>query len=256
MKKTLLALMAVLIVGALTACSSGEESSSEASSPEQSSSSMSQSGIEEYMFEEDSTLLQFTKPAEDAEIAVVTTSMGEVQIMFFPEQAPKAVENFTTLAKEGYYNGLKFHRVIPGFMIQGGDPLGNGTGGESVWGAPFEDEFAKELHNFRGALSMANSGANTNGSQFFIVQAPTTDADMLQQMRGLPDLYGDDVAAKYEAVGGTPWLDYRHTVFGQVIKGMDVVDAISAVPTNSANAPKEDVIIEKIEFYTFGELTK
>ena len=256
MKKTLLALAAILAVGMLSACSGGENSSGASDAGSGSSSAVSQTSIEDYLFEEDTTLLQFTKPADDAEIAVVTTSMGEIQIMFFPEQAPKAVENFTTLAKEGYYNGLKFHRVIPEFMIQGGDPNGNGTGGESIWGAPFEDEFSKELHNFRGALSMANSGTNTNGSQFFIVQATSTDAGLIDQMKGLPDLYGDEVTAKYEEIGGTPWLDYRHTVFGQVIKGMDVVDAIAGVATNSSDAPKEDVIIENIEFKTFGELSK
>ena len=165
-------------------------------------------------------MLQFTKPADSAEIAVVTTSMGEVQIMFFP------------------------------------DPNGNGTGGQSIWGEAFEDEFSKELHNYRGALSMANSGKNTNGSQFFIVQANTTDPSLISQMKGLPDVFGDEVAAKYEEVGGTPWLDYHHTVFGQVIKGMDVVDAIAGVATDGRDMPLDDVIIENIEFKTFGELSR
>ena len=222
--------------------------------PAESGSDIGTTALSDYLFEEDTTLLQFTRPADDAEIAVITTSMGEIQVMFFPEQAPKAVENFTTLAKEGYYNGLKFHRVIEDFMIQGGDPNGNGTGGQSIWGQPFEDEFSTDLHNFRGALSMANSGTNTNGSQFFIVQATSTDPSLVSQMRDLPDLYGDDVAAKYEEIGGTPWLDYRHTVFGQVIKGMDVVDAIAGVDTDANDMPTQDVIIENIEFSTFGEL--
>ena len=252
-KKLALLLAAVLTAGLVSACSpSGEESSQSGSSSQ--SSSAATSGSSDYLFEEGSTLLQFTKPADSAEIAVVTTSMGEIQIMFFPEQAPKAVENFTTLAKEGYYNGLRFHRVIDGFMIQGGDPNGNGTGGQSIWGQPFEDEFSRELHNFRGALSMANSGSNTNGSQFFIVQADSTDPSLVSQMKDLPDLYGDEVAAKYEEIGGTPWLDYRHTVFGQVIKGMDVVDAIAGVATDANDMPVDDVIIENIEFKTFGEL--
>ena len=116
------------------------------------------------------------------------------------------------------------------------------------------DEFSKELHNFRGALSMANSGENTNGSQFFIVQANTTDPSLISQMKDLPDVFGDEVAAKYEEIGGTPWLDYRHTVFGQVIKGMDVVDAIAGVETDANDMPVDDVIIENIEFKTFGEL--
>ena len=254
-KQLALLLAAVLTVGLVTACSpSGEESSQSQSSSSSQSQSVETTGSSDYLFEEGSTLLQFTKPADDAQIAVVTTSMGEIQIMFFPEQAPKAVENFTTLAEKGYYNGLRFHRVIDGFMIQGGDPNGNGTGGQSIWGEPFEDEFSKELHNFRGALSMANSGENTNGSQFFIVQANTTDPSLISQMNGLPDVFSNEVAAKYEEIGGTPWLDYRHTVFGQVIKGMDVVDAIAGVETDANDMPVDDVIIENIEFKTFGEL--
>ena len=254
-KQLALLLAAVLTVGLVTACSpSGEESSQSQSSSSSQSQSAETTGSSDYLFEEGSTLLQFTKPADDAQIAVVTTSMGEIQIMFFPEQAPKAVENFTTLAEKGYYNGLRFHRVIDGFMIQGGDPNGNGTGGQSIWGEPFEDEFSKELHNFRGALSMANSGENTNGSQFFIVQANTTDPSLISQMNGLHDVFSSEVVAKYEEIGGTPWLDYRHTVFGQVIKGMDVVDAIAGVETDANDMPVDDVIIENIEFKTFGEL--
>lgn len=120
-KQLALLLAAVLTVGLVTACSpSGEESSQSQSSSSSQSQSAETTGSSDYLFEEGSTLLQFTKPADDAQIAVVTTSMGEIQIMFFPEQAPKAVENFTTLAEKGYYNGLRFHRVIDGFMIQGG----------------------------------------------------------------------------------------------------------------------------------------
>ena len=106
-------------------------------------------------------------------IAEIETNAGVIKIRLFPDDAPKAVENFVTHAKEGYYDGLTFHRVINDFMIQGGDPTGTGMGGESIWGAPFEDEFSDYAYNFRGALSMANAGANTNGSQFFIVQAKT-----------------------------------------------------------------------------------
>lgn len=179
---------------------------------------------------------------------------GTVTVELDGDAAPITVQNFMDLANAGFYNGLTFHRIIAGFMMQGGDPNGNGTGGQSIWGEPFEDEFSKELHNFRGALSMANSGENTNGSQFFIVQANTTDPSLISQMKDLPDVFGDEVAAKYEEIGGTPWLDYRHTVFGQVIKGMDVVDAIAGVETDANDMPVDDVIIENIEFKTFGEL--
>ena len=197
---------------------------------------------------------QLEKPEQGEEIAVMETSMGTIKIRFFPEAAPKAVENFKTHAKDGYYNGLTFHRVIENFMIQGGDPDGDGTGGESIWGKSFEDEFNDKLFSITGALSMANLGPNTNGSQFFIVQANTTDPSLISQMKDLPDVFGDEVAAKYEEIGGTPWLDYRHTVFGQVIKGMDVVDAIAGVETDANDMPVDDVIIENIEFKTFGEL--
>ena len=189
-------------------------------------------------------MIQFEQPAAGSIVAEMKTSMGDITILLFPDKAPKAVENFTTHAKNGYYDGLKFHRVIPGFMIQGGDPRGNGTGGESIWGRPFQDEFTMDLWNFRGALSMANSGPNTNGSQFFIVQAPEVDEGLLGQMKmaGFPT----DVIEKYKEVGGTPWLDHRHTVFGQVISGMDVVDAIAMAETGAQDMPKEDILIQTI----------
>ena len=191
--------------------------------------------------------IQLSTPQKGDTLAVMHTNMGDIKIKLFPEKAPKTVENFVTHSKNGYYNGLKFHRVINDFMIQGGDPRGNGTGGESIWGGSFSDEFDPELHNLRGALSMANSGPNTNGSQFFIVQAREVPANMLEQMRDLEDNgFPADITAAYEALGGTPWLDFRHTVFGQVTEGMDVVDAIAAVETVN-DVPRSDVIIESIE---------
>lgn len=194
--------------------------------------------------------IQLSAPQKGDTLAVMHTNMGDIKIKLFPEKAPKTVENFVTLSKNGYYNGLKFHRVINDFMIQGGDPRGNGTGGESIWGGSFPDEFDPELHNLRGALSMANSGPNTNGSQFFIVQAREVPANMLEQMRDLEDNgFPTDITAAYAELGGTPWLDFRHTVFGQVTDGMDVVDAIAAVETNN-DVPCEDVIIENMEIVT------
>ena len=191
--------------------------------------------------------IQLSAPQKGDTLAVMHTNMGDIKIKLFPEKAPKTVENFVTHSKNGYYNGLKFHRVINDFMIQGGDPRGNGTGGESIWGGSFSDEFDPELHNLRGALSMANSGPDTNGSQFFIVQAREVPANMLEQMRDLEDNgFPADITAAYEALGGTPWLDFRHTVFGQVTEGMDVVDAIAAVETVN-DVPQSDVIIESIE---------
>ncbi|KAM1100195.1 hypothetical protein FF1_006645 [Malus domestica] len=140
--------------------------------------------------------------------------MGDIHMKLYPEECPKTVENFTTHCRNGYYDNLIFHRVIKGFMIQTGDPLGDGTGGQSIWGREFEDEFHKSLRHDRPfTVSMANAGENTNGSQFFI----TTVA--------------------------TPWLDNKHTVFGRVIKGMDVVQAIEKVKTDRGERPQVDVKI-------------
>lgn len=180
-------------------------------------------------------------------VAVMHTSMGDIEIKLFPEHAPKTVENFTTHAKNDYYNGIIFHRVIKDFMIQGGDPTGTGMGGESIWGRSFKDEFTPELHNLRGALCMANAGPNTNGSQFFIVQASETPANMLEQMKDLPDAFPPEIAEAYAQMGGTPWLDFRHTVFGQVVNGMDVVDAIADVKVGAGDKPVNDVVINGIE---------
>lgn len=176
--------------------------------------------------------------------ATIKTNHGEIVIQLFPEQAPKTVENFVGLAKKGYYDGVIFHRVINDFMIQGGDPTGTGMGGESIWGAPFEDEFSNELFNIRGALSMANAGPATNGSQFFIVQNQNVPAQMAGQMEAAG--YPQEIITAYEK-GGTPWLDHRHTVFGQVVSGMDVVDEIAAVERDMTDKPKEDVVIETVE---------
>ena len=146
--------------------------------------------------------------------ATLHTSEGPVEIELFPNEAPKTVENFVKLARDGFYDGLKFHRVIPDFMIQGGCPQGTGTGGP---GYQFEDEF-NEHKLVKGTLAMANSGPNTNGSQFFIVT--TAEA---------------------------PWLDGKHTVFGEVTNGMENVDAIEGVSTGAGDRPEEPVVIERVQ---------
>jgi len=166
---------------------------------------------------------QTAMPEKGEQIVVMETSKGTIKIKLFPKLAPKTVENFIGLAGKGYYNGILFHRVIPDFMIQGGDPTGTGSGGESLWGGKFEDEFNPNLHNIRGALSMANAGPGTNGSQFFIVQKE----------------------------GGTSWLDGKHSVFGQVFEGMDVVDTIAKVSRDAMDKPMEDVVMEKVAVETY-----
>lgn len=190
---------------------------------------------------------QLGLPAANETTAVMHTNMGDISIRLFPDYAPKTVENFVTHAKNGYYDGIVFHRVIKDFMIQGGDPTATGCGGESIWGHNFKDEFTPELHNLRGALSMANAGPGTNGSQFFIVQANSVHPNFIAQMKELSDYFPADAVAAYEQVGGTPHLDFHHTVFGQVYDGMDVVDAIAAVATDNRDKPLEDVIILGID---------
>ncbi|WP_430483038.1 peptidylprolyl isomerase [Rossellomorea marisflavi] len=235
MKKWFLVLLVGLAL-VLAACGQDNDKSSE-SKKETKKEQSSDANI---------TYPQLTKEVTGNEKLVeMKTSMGTIKIKLFPDQAPKAVENFVTHSEKGYYDGLKFHRVINDFMIQGGDPEGTGMGGESIWGKPFEDEFSPELFNLRGALSMANSGPDTNGSQFFIVQNKAVDPDVEEQMKsaGFPK----EVIESYMKNGGTPWLDQKHTVFGQVIEGMDVVDDIAAVEVGDQDAPKKDVIIESIK---------
>ncbi|WP_031547381.1 peptidylprolyl isomerase [Salinicoccus luteus] len=177
--------------------------------------------------------------------AVIHTNHGDVKVKLFKDIAPKTVENFTTHAKNGYYDGQIFHRIIKDFMVQGGDPTGTGMGGESIYGGSFEDEFSTEAFNLYGALSMANAGPGTNGSQFFIVQAKEVPSQMLSQLEGAG--YPGEIIEAYEKQGGTPWLDQRHTVFGHVIDGMDVVEKIADVKTGAQDRPVEDVKIETIE---------
>lgn len=172
------------------------------------------------------------KPNEDERLAqpegsgrdlptelVMRTTMGDIQVKLFASECPKTVENFVTHAKNGYFNGVIFHRVIKGFMIQTGDPLGNGTGGESIWGGEFKDEFHRTLRHDRPfTLSMANAGPNTNGSQFFITTVPT------------------------------PWLDNKHTVFGRVVKGFETCSTIENLKVNKHDKPVEgDVRIIAID---------
>ena len=221
-----------------------------------------------------STILQAQLPAENEDIAVITTSLGDITLRFYPEEAPKAVENFKTLAKDGYYDGVIFHRVIEDFMIQTGDPTGTGSGGESCWGEDFEDEVSEKLHFYRGALAMANHGQNTNGSQFFIVQQKdvteealsalqeardTNGGELEMKLHGeyftFNDLFPDEVLDYYREQGGAAHLEYAfgspYTIFGQVIDGMDVVDAIAAADTDSAAKPLEEITIEKIVFENY-----
>ena len=182
----------------------------------------------------------------DGPIATIKTNHGDMRIKLFPEHAPKTVANFIALSKDGYYDGVIFHRIIKDFMIQGGDPTGTGMGGESIYGESFEDEFSEELYNVRGALSMANAGPNTNGSQFFIVQNQHLPYSKKEIARGG---WPEPIAEIYAEQGGTPHLDRRHTVFGQLADeaSYEVLDAIAGVETGAMDKPVDEVVIENIE---------
>jgi len=163
---------------------------------------------------DDLALAQREERGQLSRMATLNTSYGEVRIKLFPDECPRTVENFVTHARNGYYDGVVFHRVIKGFMVQTGDPLGDGTGGTSIWGHEFEDEFHRALRHDRPfTVSMANAGPNTNGSQFFVTTAPTT------------------------------WLDNKHTVFGRVVHGTDVIQGIEKVKTDKNDKPIMDIKI-------------
>lgn len=177
--------------------------------------------------------------------ATIKTNLGDLNIQLFPDEAPKTVQNFVELAKKGYYDGVIFHRIINDFMIQGGDPTGTGMGGESIYGSKFEDEFSRNVFNLRGALSMANAGPNTNGSQFFIVQKSSAEPGLKAQLEGAG--FPSEIVEAYDQ-GGTPWLDFRHTVFGHLIDqaSYDVLDKIADVEVGFQDKPTSDVIINQV----------
>lgn len=301
----LLLAVSVAVCSLMTGCGEKETNTSSSSGESTAASSQTESSetgeVKEYTLEElglgtdyiddkeHKVGYQLESPDVGEEIAVMHTSMGDITVRLFPEAAPNTVENFVTHAKEGYYDGLTFHRVIDDFMIQGGDPNGNGTGGESVSGEPFEDEFSNKLFNIRGSLSMANSGADTNGSQFFINQKKDANMEDCESQWKMiyqslceakaegsldslldyytnayytafydTDLINQEIKDLYNKQGGNPTLDGAfnvadrgHTVFGQVIEGMDVVDKIAAVEVDAMSKPVTDVIIESIEIVTY-----
>ncbi len=160
---------------------------------------------------------EYNSMSDSITVAIIKTNMGTIEVELFADQSPKTVENFVGLAEKGYYNGIIFHRVIKDFMLQAGDPTGTGSGGASFWGGKFDDEIVSDLkHDTPGMLSMANSGPNTNGSQFFITLIATS------------------------------WLDGKHTIFGKVINGMDVVYAIGEVKTAAGDKPVNEVVMEEV----------
>lgn len=199
---------------------------------------------------------QFAAPEKGDTVAeIVIKDYGSIYVKFFEEAAPKAVENFITHSKDGYYDGVTFHRIIQDFMIQGGDPTGTGRGGESIWGGAFEDEFNENLQPYRGALCMANAGPGTNGSQFFLVQAAAPyDDKTLDAIEKQYKIKFDEKARKtYAEKGGTPWLYRLHTVFGQIYEGYDVLDEVAAVEKKDerGGVPAKEVIIETVKVFEY-----
>ena len=227
-KKILSILLIVVLVVGLTSC--GKKGSEET---------------------EVETILQFEKPATGDTVVEIKTNKGSFTIVLYPQYAPKAVENFLSLAESGYYDNVPFHKVIDDFVIQAGDPTGTGTGGESIWGSHFENEVTPSLHNFTGAVGMANDGTKYgNGSQFYIVASSKVTDETIELMKEAE--YSDTVIQAYKDHGGHPELDLRYTVFGQVISGLDVIEKIATVKVDDLYKPTKDVIIKSITVYTYS----
>jgi peptidylprolyl isomerase len=218
----------ILVTATMTACggdqeSAGTQDQSAAVSDKETTESASESGMPAQKENPIVARSMNRDPGPSDEFAVIKTRFGIIKLRFFPKQAPLAVANFKGLAAQGYYDGIIFHRVIDGFMIQGGDPSGTGFQGESLWGEKFADEFNPSLRFDRpGLLAMANSGPRTNGSQFFITHVATLH------------------------------LNDKHTIFGEVMEGMDVVNAIAAVRVDQRNKPLEPVVMESVTIQAEG----
>lgn len=255
MKKIVLLLCAVLAVSTLFyGCGKDKEAASDASSSSEPTASASMPTTEAEIIghnlkidEAAIDLIQFKAPAAGAKTATIKTTAGDIKLVLFPDEAPKAVENFIALAEKGYYNGLSFYEVAPTVHISTGDPKNDGTGGESSFdGKPFPDEYSLNLWHFNGAVAMDNGGIpDTNASRFFIVQNTEISDELLDKMMdgGFPE----KVINQYLETGGVPNYDFRDTVFGHVIEGMDVVEKIAAAPRDEENKPKEDITITSIE---------
>lgn len=253
--------LAALVCGAaaascLTAC--GKEltvttgSQTDGNNSDSSAAATTQSGEAENV-----PVANFTAPQDGEQIVIINfKDYGEVKIKLFPEYAEKGVENFTELAKQGYYDGLIFHRIIKDFMIQGGDPLGTGTGGASIWGDKFEGGTDPHLIHTAGAVAYANSGPTmdnpsptaSNGSQFYIVTGEVYDGETLAQMDAYYQLgLSEEATSLYSTIGGAPWLDGGYTVFGQVFEGLDIIFELQNVATDAGtNKPLQDVVMESV----------
>ena len=205
----------------------------------------------------DAVIHNFEMPEIGEKIAVITVKdYGDIKIKLFPEVASKGVENFIGLADMGYYDELIFHRIISNFMIQGGDPKGNGTGGKSIWGDQFDGGVPEGLYHFSGAVAYANSGStSTDGSQFYIVNTPEgylqNTCEELMQYDPSKYSWAQNVVEMYNEKGGTPFLDGSYTVFGQVFEGLDIVRELGNVETDENDKPLKQVQMESVKIVDY-----
>ena len=193
-------------------------------------------------------IINYDMPAEGEKIVELNIKdYGTVKIRLFAEECPKAVENFLGLVEQKYYDELIFHRVVKDFVIQGGDPKGNGTGGESMWGTGFKQEISSKLCHFEGALAYAVASDKLNNSQFYIVTGDKVTEQTFEQLKAYGKTYSHQVKQMYYEHGGQPYLDGDYTVFGQVIEGLDICKKINDVAVDSKSKPKEQVTIESMK---------
>lgn len=197
---------------------------------------------------------QLSAPAEGAPIAIFDTSLGEIRAQLFAQDAPLAVQNFTSLAQEGYYDGITFHRAVYGFVVQSGDAGGDGLGGRTIWGRPYPVEYSGRVRHYSGALCAAFSQDDpvSGGSQFYFVAAlpGALDEGLRAQMEGAG--WPEDALEAYAQVGGLPYLDNTDTVFGQVYQGMEVVDAIARAETDENGRPLEEITLNSVTIASYS----
>ncbi|WP_367925419.1 peptidylprolyl isomerase [uncultured Ruthenibacterium sp.] len=205
----------------------------------------------------ESSETQFAEPSSDAQVAILSTSMGDISIVLFPEYAPMAVENFVGLAQQGYYNGNLFHRVVADFIIQTGDATQTGSGGASIWNNnSYPNELSDQLHHYSGAVALARAadGSVGNLSQFYIVQTPEDSINKNTADELLQAGVRQEVVDTYKSAGGAPYLDGQDTVFGQVYDGMDVVDAIAQAECDENGRPLENITLNSVTITTYGAI--
>lgn len=202
---------------------------------------------EEFLRNVDETtinLVQFDSSYEPTQKVMIATNFGNIKLVLYPNLAPMAVENFVELSKEGYYNGLSFDKIVKDYYIQAGISQDNPENARSIWDKPFPNELSLNLWNFKGALGMASSEKNENECQFYIIQAGELSQDSINAMEKAN--FPKKVMDKYKEVGGAPWLDGKHTVFGHITSGIDIVNRIANADVNSQNKPTQPVIIQEI----------